>query len=75
MTEAPDISETVIRQHVLARAEAYCRAHKASFSSIGLNAVGDDRFLARVKAGDNFTVKTLQRVLDWLDEAEKADAA
>jgi hypothetical protein len=46
-------------------------------SAIGKAAISDDRFLARVVDGGNFTLDTYQRVIDWLDAAEAAakDAA
>ena len=64
------ITETEIRAHVLERAKAYASATGRSMSSISEEAVRDSKFLANVERGANFTVKTYQRVLDWLAEQE-----
>ena len=72
-----DITADAVRQNLISRARAFCEARKTSFSAIGKAAISDDRFLARVDAGGNFTLDTYQRVIDWLDAAEAAskDAA
>ena len=78
MQTQADITADDVRQNLMSRATAYCEARKTSFSAIGKAAIGDDRFLARVNAGGNFTLDTYQRVIDWLDAAEaaaKKDAA
>lgn len=72
MSEAPQITETEIRANVLARAKAFAAATGRSMSSISEDAVRDSKFLANVERGSNFTVKTYQRVLDWLAEQEKS---
>jgi hypothetical protein len=75
MTDTAEISDTAIRQHVLTRADAFCKAHDYSLSRIGDEAVKDSKFLARVRGGKNFTIDTYQRVLDWMDAAERERAA
>lgn len=73
-----DITADAVRQNLISRARAFCEARKTSFSAIGKAAISDDRFLARVDAGGNFTLDTYQRVINWLDAAEaaaKKDAA
>jgi hypothetical protein len=72
MTAAPQITETEIRAHVLVRAKAFAAATGRSMSSISEEAVRDSKFLANVERGSNFTVKTYQRVLDWLAEQERS---
>lgn len=71
MSDVPNITETEIRAHVLNRAKAYAEATGRSLSSISEEAVRDSKFLANLERGSNFTVKTYQRVLDWLEEQEK----
>lgn len=72
MLNAPEISTDAIRSHILARAKAFAEPRKIALSAIAEAAVKDSKFLARVEAGENFTVKTYQRVLDWMDEQERA---
>ena len=72
MSETVTITADAVRQHLLMRAKAYCEARSCSFSHIGEEAIKDSKFLARVQAGENFTVKTYQRVIDWLDHHEVA---
>lgn len=73
-----DASDTVhadaIREQMVSRAEAFADRTKTSLSAISKAAVKDDRFLARAKAGHNFTLKTYQQLIDWLDEQERAAA-
>ena len=75
MSEAPDITKDTIRRHLISRANAFCKSRKATFSSIGEAAIKDSKFLSRVEAGGNFTVSTYQRVIDWLEQAEREHAA
>lgn len=72
MSEPIDITETEIRAHVLERAKRFAAATGRSLSSISEEAVRDSKFLANVERGSNFTVRTYQRVLDWLVEQEKS---
>lgn len=74
MTDAAEITADAVRQTLLSRATAFSEAHRYSFSRIGEESIKDSKFLARVQAGDNFTIKTYQRVIDWLDEAERKAA-
>lgn len=59
-----------IRQSLITRAKRYCEAAKTSMSAIGMAAVHDNKFLGKVEAGENFSIRTYQRVMDWLDKAE-----
>lgn len=74
MPEALDISANTVREHLLARARSFCEARKTSFSAIGDAAINDSKFLANVEKGENFTVRTYQRVIDWIDAAEREAA-
>lgn len=73
MTEHPEINEQSIREALIKRATAYASANGTSFSAIGVAAVQDSKFLARVKNQETgFNIKTYQRVIDWLDAQEAA---
>lgn len=72
MSEVASITADHIRDHLLARATAFSERTKMSFSAISKEAVADDRFLARARAGKNFTIETYQRVIDWIDAREAA---
>lgn len=71
MEEQKIINDTDIRQSLICRAEAYAKSSRTSFSAIGLAAVSDSKFLSRVQNGLSFNIRTYQRVMDWLDAAEK----
>lgn len=75
MSENIQITADRIRDHLLDRATAFSASTGMSFSAISKEAVKDDRFLARARAGKNFTVETYQRVIDWLDQREKSERA
>jgi len=70
MNDATPITDEAIRAHLIARARAYADRTKCSFSFISEEAVKDSKFLANAERGANFTIKTYQRVIDWLDAAE-----
>lgn len=72
MVEAPDITADAIRATLLARAGAYAERTGCKLSRIGEEAIRDSKFLANVQSGGNFTIKTYQRVIDWIDEQEAA---
>lgn len=72
MSEPVEITAAAVRQTLLNRAASFAETHKYSFSRIGDEALKDSKFLARVQAGDNFTIKTYQRVIDWIDAAERS---
>jgi hypothetical protein len=69
-------SET-IRNALLTRAKTFVQSRGSSFSAICIGAGVDSKFLSRVDAEENFSVKTYQRVMDWLDaqEAEAVEVA
>jgi len=68
------ITETDIRACLIERATEYAAKHGISLSAIGVAAVGDSKFIARVRDGLGFNIKTYQRVIDWmaLDQASEA---
>ncbi len=72
MLTTSDISKETIRANLLARAKAYAESQRRALSSIGADAVNDSKFFARIEEGGNFTVETYQRVLDWIDQQERA---
>lgn len=74
MPKKTPITSTTIREHLLARATAFSTARNMSFSAMSKEAVKDDRFLARAASGSNFTLKTYQQFMDWLDAQERAAA-
>lgn len=72
MANALDITEKNIRKALIARATAYCDKTGSSFSAIGIAAVGDSKFLSRVMNPEiGFNIKTYQRMVEWLDKAER----
>lgn len=70
MSAVTDITADAVRSHLLARAAAFSQSRKISLSRIGEEAIKDSKFLANVQRGDNFTIRTYQRVIDWIDAAE-----
>lgn len=76
MTQAPEITENEIRASLIARAKAYRQKANVSFSAMGIAAVGDSKFLSRVENPDiGFNIKTYQKMVAWLDAAEREHAA
>jgi hypothetical protein len=61
-------TEQLIRAALLDRAQEFRRLTGIPISNISRLAVSDAAFLTRVRTGRNFTVKTYQRVHDWLTE-------
>lgn len=61
-----------IRDNLIHKARRYCSETGESFSSIGLAAINDNRFLVRVAEGKGFNISTYQRMMDWIDEKQAA---
>lgn len=72
MTTSPDITDGTIREHLLRRVDEFQKRTGMSLWKISKAAVADDKFLGNVQRGGNFTIKTYQRVIDWLDEQDAA---
>lgn len=70
-SQITDITSDEVRKHLLTRARSFGAEFGLSLSAIGDGAIRDSKFLANVERGENFTIKTYQRVLDWID-AERA---
>lgn len=75
MSAQPEITADAVRQHLIERATAFSARTNTSLSAISTSAVQDSKFLANVKKGHNFTLNTYQRVMDWLDHAERTTPA
>lgn len=74
MQKITELSEQDIRDTLIARATVYAGRAHTSLSAIGLAAVNDAKFLGRVQNGLGFNIKTYQKVMDWLDAAERETA-
>jgi len=61
------ITAEQVRSHLLERVDAYQAKVAVTDATIGTKAVGDHKILGRIRAGENFTLKTYQRLIDWLD--------
>jgi hypothetical protein len=73
MKNAAELTEHDIRKSLIERATAYASKAKTSFSAMGIAAVGDSKFLSRVQNPEiGFNIKTYQRMVDWLDDAERS---
>jgi hypothetical protein len=68
------ITADQVRSALLQRIDAFLTTHGMSASAFGKEVVRDDRFVNRIRNGGNFTVKTYQQVIDWLDAAEREAA-
>lgn len=67
-TDIQPLSSDEIRAALVKTAEDFCRENKTSFSAVSQSAVNDSKFLHKVKKGDNFSLRTYQRVLDWINK-------
>ncbi|MEV4609748.1 hypothetical protein MRBLMR1_004847 [Neorhizobium sp. LMR1-1-1.1] len=69
------ISESDVRTSLIRVAEDFSSATGMSLSAIGIASVGDSKFLARVRNGSGFNIKTYQRVMDWIEAEQSKEAA
>lgn len=60
-----------IKSALIGRAEAFAASRKMALSTIGLKAVNDSKFFSQVLDGRGFNIVTYQRVMDWLETAER----
>lgn len=68
-------TEMAIRTALVMRVHAFCRRTGIAPSTLGRAAIRDAKFLARVEAGENFTIQNYQRVHDYIDRELKAGAS
>lgn len=71
MSNEPKITEEAIRNTLIERATAFRERAGCSFSHMSKEALNDSKFIGEVIAGRNFTIRSYQKMNDWLDEAEK----
>lgn len=64
------ITADTVRNALLARIDEYQTATGKSDSAVGKDALNDDKWVKRIRAGASFNISTYQRVLDWLDAQE-----
>ena len=60
--------EELLRQNLLALADAYAAATNRSPQFAGREIMKDGSFFLRMRAGEGFTVKTFDRVVSWFAE-------
>lgn len=69
------ITEDDVRACLIEAAEEFSSLSGMSFSAIGIAAVGDSKFITRVRNGQGFNIKTYQRVLSWIGAQKCREAA
>lgn len=60
--------EHELRQFLLRLAAAFTGATGRSSKTIGKKALNDNKFYPRIERGDGFSVKTYDRVVQWLSD-------
>lgn len=60
--------EEILRQQLIAAAQAFEAASGMTMPTIGRRALNDNTLLARLAAGQGFTVKTYDRLMSWLSQ-------
>lgn len=66
------ITAEQVRSHLISRIDAYQGKVPTTDAKLGTNAVGDHKVIARIRSGENFTLNTYQRLIDWLDQQQVA---
>lgn len=61
------ITAEQVRTHLLERIDSYQAKFPVTDSKLGTEALGDHKVVDRIRRGENFTIKTYQRIIDWLD--------
>lgn len=62
-----------VRAALLTRIDTYKAETGKSDSAVGKDAMNDDKWVKRIRAGGSFNLTTYQRVMEWLD-AQRAAA-
>lgn len=65
--------EEILRQHLIDVASKFEAATGISVASIGKRSMNDNTLFARLAAGQGFTVKTYDRVIQWFSDNWPAD--
>lgn len=58
----------VTAESLLERIDAFIATTGKSESHVGKEALGDDRFVSRLRQRRNCTIKTFRKMSEWLDE-------
>lgn len=66
--------ETSARNSLIDLAETFAAATGVSLATIGKRALNDNTFLTRIVHGQTFTVRTYDRVVQWLSDNWPKDA-
>lgn len=64
----PYPTEREIRTALMARVSAYCKAEGIKPRTFFARAINDPGFFGKLKRGENFTLRTYQRVHRYLDQ-------
>lgn len=67
--------EISARNNLISLAETFASATGVSLATIGKRALNDNTFLARIVHGQTFTVRTYDRVVQWLSDNWPKDVA
>jgi len=60
--------EETLRAQLLKLADIFETAAGVTKPSVGKLALGDNTFFRRIAAGDNFTIKTFDKIVQWFAE-------
>lgn len=60
------ITADQVRASLIERIDAYKAASGKSDSAVGKEAMNDDKWVKRIRAGGSFNLATYQKVMDWL---------
>lgn len=69
------ITESDVRACLVQAAVEFSARSGMSLSAIGVASVGDSKFIARVRNGCGFNIKTYQKVLNWIETEQRKEAA
>lgn len=64
-------AELDLTTRLLQRVDAYCKRKGISRARVATLAVNDGDVFGRVDRGGTLTVRTYERILRWLDQAER----
>jgi hypothetical protein len=66
--------EETLRHHLFLCVRAFERATDTTPATVGKRALNDNTFFARISEGQGFTVRTFDRVMEWLSANWPHDA-
>ena len=64
----PALNRAEVAANLLKRLDAYRKRHDMTDSQVGQRALKDTKFIPGVRAGNDFNIRTVEKLNKWMDK-------